>query len=354
MAEDAVYHHRLRPNLAIQAHGAPFTTSSLALRDREYAVPKPAGTFRIVMLGDSFTEGAGLADDQTVAKRVEAELRRGACGDHVDVVNTGHGSYSPILEYLLLRDVGLRLQPDLVLVNFDMTDVHDDFVRTRIARLDARGLPLAVPPNRRVETALTMPPVLPHGALGLEKRLAYSAVWQALRRSKPGRWLFGRFALTASQIEAKGLIGDLQYDRLALARDQDFPDVREGWTLTRHYLSGIHELARTHGAALALVVYPHAYQVSAGASPGGRERMGIGPGLFASTRPFAILEELGARDRFPVINLLALFRQREPMEGPLFRDDDFHHTPAGAAVFAEGVLAGLRERRLVPCDAGPR
>ena len=354
MAEDPVHHHRLRPNFDAVMQGARFTTSSLGLRDREYPMPKPASTFRILMLGDSFTEGGGLENEETVAKVVETGLRRGGCGNAVEVINAGHASYSPILQYLLLRDVGVRLQPDLVVVNFDMTDVHDDFVRTRIARLDASGLPVAVAPDRRLETWLIMPPVLPRPLRALEDRMARLAVYQALRKSKPGIWLFGRFTLSQTQIETKGLIGDLRYDRLALARDDDFPDVREGWALTRRYLAGIHDLARRHGAGLALVVYPHAYQVSATASPVGRVRMGMGPGLFGSPRPFAMLEEIGTRERIPVINLLTLFREREPGQGPLFRERDFHHTKAGAAVFGEGVLRGLRERRLVPCDGPTR
>ena len=354
MAEDPVHHHRLRPKFDGVMQGARFTTSSLGLRDREYAIPKPAGTFRILMLGDSFTEGGGLEDGETMAKIVEAGLQRGTCGNAVDVINAGHASYSPILEYLLLRDVGLQLEPDLVVLNFDMTDVHDDFVRTRIARFDANRLPIAVVPDRRIETWLIMPPVFPRPVRGLEDRMARLAVYQEFRKSKPGIWLFGRFTLSQAQIEAKGLIGNLRYDRLAPVRDDDFPDVREGWTLTRRYLGGIHELARQHGAGFALVVYPHAYQVSATASPVGRVRMGMGAGLFTSQRPFAMLEEVGARERIPVINLLTLFREREPRQGPLFRERDFHHTKAGAAVFGEGVLSGLREHRLVPCDRPPR
>jgi len=42
---------------------------------------------------------------------------------------------------------------------------------------------------------------------------------------------------------------------------------------------------------------------------------------------------------------------RESREGPLFREDDIHHTAAGARVFAEGILAALLERRLVPCGS---
>ena len=354
MTEDRVLHHRIRPNLDVISSGVRFTTNSLGLRDRDYPMPKPPGTFRILMLGDSFTEGGGLDIDDTVAKVVEAGLRRGRCGMVVDVVNAGHGSYSPILEYGLLRDVGLRLQPDLVILNFDMTDVHDDVVRTRIARLDARGLPTAVVGNRRIETWLIMPPVLPRPFHALEDWVGRLAAYQALRKSRLGLSWFGRFNLSQPELEARGLIGNLRFDHLALARDADFPDVRAGWALTRRYLSGIHEMARRHGAGFALVVYPHAYQVSATASPGGRERFGMGAGLFASTRPFAILEEFGAREGIPVIDLLALFREREPVQGPLFRQDDFHHTRAGAAVFGEGVLAGLRSLRLVPCDQGRR
>ena len=351
MTADPVFHHRLRPNFDAPVQRLRFTTNSLGLHDREYPIPKPAGTYRILMLGDSFTEGGGLPNDGSVAKLVETELRRGACGPRVDVINAGHSSYSPILEYLLLRDVGLRLEPDLVVLNFDMTDVHDDFIRTRLATLDADGLPVAVPPNRRIETALTLPPILPRALRPLENRLAYSSVYQLFRRSKPGFWLFGRGEQTQPQLEARGLIGNLLQDRLAIARDEDFPDVRRGWALTLRYLAGVHELARRHHVPFALVVYPHAYQVSATASPMGRERMGMAQGLFASTRPFTILESFGAARGVPVINLLDLFREREPVQGPLFRERDFHHTAAGTAVFAEGIVRGLRARRLVPCDA---
>jgi hypothetical protein len=347
--DDPIRHHRWRANARGRVRGIAYETNSLGLRDREYAETKPPGAFRILMLGDSFTEGWTLEFDNVAAKQIERSLAA-RCRRRYEVINAGNASYSPLLEYLLLKEIGPRLKPDLVLLNFDMTDVHDDFVRTRIARLDARGLPTAVAPHRRVETWLVMAPVFPRALRGLEDRIARLAVYQAFRKSKPGVWLFGRSTLTQAQLEAKGLIGNLRYDRLALARDGDFPDVRDGWTLTRRYLSGIHALAREHGAAFALVVYPHAYQVSATASPVGRERMGMGAGLFTSTRPFDELASFGAREKVPVINLLSLFREREPTSGPLFRERDFHHTKAGAEVFGEGVLKGLREHRLVSCD----
>ena len=96
-----------------------------------------------------------------------------------------------------------------------------------------------------------------------------------------------------------------------------------------------------------LVVYPHPHQVGPEESPEGRRRLGVGPGLYASARPFERLEALGRREGFPVVNLLALFRARRA-EGPLFRATDIHHTAAGAAVFADGVVSGLLALDVLP------
>ena len=65
---DPVLHHRIRPNVTARVRGVEFRTSSLGLHDREYPARKPAGVFRILLLGDSMTEGGGLALEATMAK----------------------------------------------------------------------------------------------------------------------------------------------------------------------------------------------------------------------------------------------------------------------------------------------
>ena len=353
MVPDPILHHRLRRSITRRVLGVEFSTNSLALRDREYPVPRPEGVHRILMLGDSFTEGGGLALGETVAKRVEAALHSGKCAARYEVINAGVASYSPILEYLLLKRVGLQLQPDLIVLNFDMTDVHDDFIRTSHARFDPNGLPLAVLPDRRVEAALLLPPVPKPRFLRfldpLEIYVNRLKIYHDFRQSKLGQRWFGNLNLTPEQLEERGLVGKLQYDRMAITRDGDFPGLREAWALTERYLVGISTMARQRGIPFVLVVYPHAHQVSATESPEGRRKFGIGPGVFLSERPFRILEDLGRREGFPVINLLRLFRERAAAEGPLFRRDDIHHTAQGARLFAEGILTGLQERRLIPC-----
>ena len=344
LTSDPVLHHRARPGLSAVVSGLPFVTNSLGLRDRDYASPKPPSTVRLLMLGDSFTEGAGLLLEDTVAKRVERALSARGCGAY-EVVNAGVASYSPILEYLLLQRLAPALKPDVVVLNFDMTDVHDDLVRTETAILDDRGLPIAVPPDPIRETALLLPPLRGLGPLG--PRVNRLVLYQAFRKSEAGQWLMGPLKTSPEQLAAWRLIGDPEHDPMAITRDDDSPGLQRAWALTERYLVGVRDLARAGGASFVLVVYPHAHQVSAYESPLGRRQFGVGAGLYTSERPFARLEALGRREGFPVINLLSTFRARA-VESRLFRHDDIHHTPAGAAVFADGIVSGLRSARVLP------
>jgi hypothetical protein len=93
-----------------------FKVNNFGHRDRDFAVPKPPGTYRIALLGDSFTEGAGLARSETFGRLIE----RG----NVEVCNLGHSGYNTRQEAdVLLRD-GDRLQPDMVILNYVMNDAE--------------------------------------------------------------------------------------------------------------------------------------------------------------------------------------------------------------------------------------
>jgi hypothetical protein len=346
LVSDPVRHHRLRADWRGTVQGFPYRTNALGLRERDLVTPRPAGAVRVLMLGDSFTEGGGFADADTVPRRVERALRARCAG--VEVVNGGIASYSPILEYLLLQEVGTAVAPDLVVVNLDMTDVHDDLIRTALAELDGDGLPVRVATDRRRETALLIPPAWPARLRAAEDAMNRLAVWQVVRKATVGRRLFGDLNLDEPTLRARALLGDLRYDRLAITRDAPAQDEAAAWATTGRYLAGMKRAAGRLGARFAVVVYPHAHQVAPHESPGSRAAFGIGPGLYASDRPFRTVEGIGERHGFPVIALLETFRRRADPAHPLFRGNDIHHTPDGARVMADGIAAGLLEADLVP------
>ena len=355
--EDPVRHHRWMANAHGRVHGIEYRTNSLGLRDREYPEAGPPGGLRILLLGDSFTEGSTLDFEDTVAKRMERDLAARCRRPH-EVINGGNASYSPILEYLLLKEIGPRLRPDIVVLNFDMTDVHDDFVRTRLARFDAQNLPVAVPGERRRDFAQVLLPLGPSPVLSaldpLNQALKSTILYQRFRKSSLGQRALGSLSLSPERLAELDLVGNIQYDVLAITRAETSPELEAAWALTQRYIVAIRDSARAQGAAFVLAVYPYAHQVSATASAQGRRKFGMGPGLHASDAPFRILEDLGRRERFPVINLRRHFQaaiavQERDGTPPLYWPHDIHFTPHGARVFAEGMEIGLRRHGLLSC-----
>jgi hypothetical protein len=158
--------------------------------------------------------------------------------------------------------------------------------------------------------------------------------------------LLGPIRLSPERLEALGLLGNVRYDVLAITRNGHHPGLAAAWSDTERYILGIRDLARANGAAFVLVVYPYAHQISATASAEGRRKFGIGPGLYASESPFRILEDLGRRGGFPVLNLRSFIRAaleaQERAGGlPFYWPHDIHFTVHGARAFAEGIEQGL-------------
>src|SRR5439155_18346909 len=91
--------------------------NSHGLREREIGYDKPAGFRRVVVLGDSFVEGAEVPAEATFTRRLEPLLTDGA-DQPVQVVNAGVLDFGTAQEYLLLKNEALRYSPDLVVLVF--------------------------------------------------------------------------------------------------------------------------------------------------------------------------------------------------------------------------------------------
>jgi hypothetical protein len=110
---------------------------------------KPAGRTRIVVMGDSFTFGEEVGDDETYASRL-AEL-----APSTEVLNLGVHGYGHDQMLLYLRDEGLGYRPDVVLLGFTHIDMprnllsFRDYAKPRFdftaGRLELRGVPVPEP-----------------------------------------------------------------------------------------------------------------------------------------------------------------------------------------------------------------
>ena len=106
------------PNWKATTNGNRLTINSKGLRDREYSYAKPAGVRRILVLGDSFARGYGVADDEIFTEVIEDRLGREQFvqGVKYEVVNTGVSGWGTDQEYLFLRQEGFNYSPDIVVL----------------------------------------------------------------------------------------------------------------------------------------------------------------------------------------------------------------------------------------------
>lgn len=110
------YGWRPRPGFRWLLHGVPTTVNDHAYRGRDHPLAKPPGRTRVVLLGDSITFGAQVTDGETFAALLESRTTR------FDVVNLAVEGYGTDQELLRLEKEGLAYHPDVVILNFCMTN----------------------------------------------------------------------------------------------------------------------------------------------------------------------------------------------------------------------------------------
>jgi len=100
--------------------------------NRDYAYEKERGVSRIMSLGDSYTIGYEVAEENTFSSVLERELR--AQGYRAEVLNAGVSGYSTAEECLYLERELLKYRPDLILISFYGNDLSDN-IRTGLFAL---------------------------------------------------------------------------------------------------------------------------------------------------------------------------------------------------------------------------
>ena len=116
--------YTLRPNARLEAWGDTFTTNTLGYRAP--APRKPAGTFRVLFVGDSWTYGMGLRRGEAFPALVERTAERlKAAGDRkVEAWSLALPGYNLVNELEALRYWFEDLEPDAVMVVPSSNDNH--------------------------------------------------------------------------------------------------------------------------------------------------------------------------------------------------------------------------------------
>src|SRR5262249_16245798 len=104
------------PNLKFVTNGKPGSTNSQGFRSFEYPIERENSRKRVLVLGDSFTWGLGVANEDIFPRVAEKTLR--TANINVDIINTGVSGWGNDQEYLYFVHEGFRYKPDIVVLAF--------------------------------------------------------------------------------------------------------------------------------------------------------------------------------------------------------------------------------------------
>ncbi|MFH1502036.1 MAG: GDSL-type esterase/lipase family protein [Candidatus Eisenbacteria bacterium] len=107
--------------------------------DRDFEYEKPETITRILVLGDSFTIGYEVQQQETYSAVLERCLRKR--GLEVEVLNAGMSGSSTAEELVFFEQEGLRYDPDIVVIGFYWNDLQDN-LKANLYRLDDGELKL--------------------------------------------------------------------------------------------------------------------------------------------------------------------------------------------------------------------
>lgn len=123
----------LTPNIeGVLANGAYFRNNSGGFRGPEVDRIPPPGTFRIAVIGDSLTMGAGVANHEAYPPLVQSELEDRYPGGKFEVLNFGVGGLNTSAILARLRSAAAGYSPHMVVYGFTMNDLEGPgYVRNR-------------------------------------------------------------------------------------------------------------------------------------------------------------------------------------------------------------------------------
>lgn len=125
-----VYLWELSPGLKgeLDTLGKPIQTNSQGFRMKEISRKKPAGQFRVMVLGDSSAFGYGVNEEDTFSSKLETKLQEKNPGKDIRVINTAVSGYSTFQAMKFMEEKGWKFSPDLLIIAFN-DDPQAEWIR---------------------------------------------------------------------------------------------------------------------------------------------------------------------------------------------------------------------------------
>ncbi|MFT7662478.1 MAG: lysophospholipase L1-like esterase [Planctomycetota bacterium] len=302
-----------KPNFEGRWDGTWYGTNSIGLRGPEISPEKGANEFRVVALGDSCTFGKSVEEAETWPRQLETMLNAEFTdGRNAVVANCGVNGFSGKNYLKMFQVIGQRLNPDLVIVGYNLNDFPN--VQKKIDE--------KMHSATKTRSAVTK---IVGGQKNLD-RFNESALYRWLRA------FYRDMTREESWKGAENLAKNEKTDAVLKKAKQQASSPRHMEALEKE-LVGLKTAAEAAGARIAFFLFPYeslVYLDEYDTTPIDRLR--------------GICEKIDA----PFVDLAEKFRETaresEPKREMFIYGDRYHPRPIGYRVVAENVIDVLRKR----------
>lgn len=310
------------------------TLNSQGYRGNEFQIEKKKGTVRVLVIGDSMTFGWGVGDKDTYPSIMNTLLNsNGLTESKVEVINAGYvGGLSPDSFYVYLKELGIQLKPDIVIVGLFVFNDISDVAENVWINVDNTGLPTKIAScchvvDGRIFRNVVVPtkfnlPLLRDSHL-------YILLIDTLQKQ------FGMFS-DSSLISTKG---EIQLGCvLSPACIQKFADEEQK---TYAVLSEMNSLLRKENIPFIVALFPVDYQIYPEAKTKyGRFGMQWFPPEGKEDFIQQRLSSFLSQEKIPMVDFYPVFKDASSSAYPFF-PTDAHFNPVGTKIVGEGLTEYL-------------
>jgi len=304
--------------------------NGVGLRNSE--IGSKDGTFRILVLGDSFTFGYGVENEETYPAQLQKILNERMDGK-VEVINAGYASgYAPDAYYAYLKKEGFVLQPDMVLIGFFVGNDFIDFSEEQWVEVDEFGLPVKLSGGDWVDEYGRRRQLSPG-----REFISNSAVYRV-------HLFFNTYSHVYSFVKhrLKNVIVKQSSSATIFYRKNYTFEEQVIFDKTTTLFRGIHSLTRLNNASLSIILIP-GKETTVEVFKTSLKFYGLEPSEFDFFKVSKLMTEFGDAEGIPIIDLQpSLAEYARQGDEQLYFSIDRHWTPAGHKRVAEVLAAQLQ------------
>lgn len=330
--------------------------NAAGFRDRDHKLEKPAGVYRVAVVGDSAVEARQVDMKKAFWWHLQEGL--GACpalrGRQVEVLAFGVAGYGTAQEYLLLESTAMRYRPDMVLLAF----AGNDLINNTRKLEDEVERPFFVPEGDglRLDASFAGGRAFVNRASALYEAYRASSDWlrtvQLVQAARHGVqiWRQAGTAHAAPAGDRRQFAGVEPTTNIAVFAAPRDAALEEAWTVTERLMARMNRVSAAGNARFAVTLITHSAQVypDAATRKNLEDALGVQDVFYMERR----LEALGKREGFAVIPLAPELQKRADAEKVYFHgfsnyrmgwghwNEEGHR--AGAAIMAAHLCAEAR------------